>query len=92
MAGVQTQTQRTVERDELRAQRGNTHTTTHVNRQPGSIRGVTQSSTLFCDNPEGWVGWELGGGSEGAKYGYLWLIHEDVRQRPTQHCRATVLQ
>ena len=24
-------------------------------------------------------------------YIYLWLIHADVQQRPTQHCRATVL-
>ena len=25
-------------------------------------------------------------------YVYLWLIHVDVQQRPTQYCRALVLQ
>ena len=25
-------------------------------------------------------------------YGYLWLIHVDVWQKPTQFCKATILQ
>ena len=37
----------------------------------------------------GW-GWE-GGSRERGTYAYLWLIHSVV-QKPTQHCKATVLQ
>ena len=25
-------------------------------------------------------------------YAYLWLIHVDVWQKPTQHCKAIILQ
>ena len=25
-------------------------------------------------------------------YVYLWLIHVDVQQKPTQHCKAIILQ
>ena len=25
-------------------------------------------------------------------YVYLWLIHVDVQQKPTQHCKANILQ
>ena len=39
---------------------------------------------------------EMGGGVEGFKkegtYVYLWLIHVDVWQRPTQYCKAIILQ
>ena len=47
----------------------------------------------LCINLEGWMGWEMGGGykREGI-YVYLWLICVDVWQRPTQYCRAIVLQ
>ena len=40
----------------------------------------------LSDNLEGWSGWEVGGRlkREGT-YVYLWLIHPDVWQRPTQH-------
>ena len=44
---------------------------------------------LLCDNLEGWDG--VGGGREGT-YVYLWLIHADVWQKPTQYCKAIVLQ
>ena len=40
-------------------------------------------------------GWGGGGGRrfrrEG-KYVYLWLIHADVWQKPTQHCKAIIVQ
>ena len=41
----------------------------------------------------GGMGWEVGGGfrKEG-RYVYLWLIHVDVWQKPTQHCNAIILQ
>ena len=41
----------------------------------------------------GRMGQEVGGRfkKEGI-YGYLWLIHVDVWQRPTQHCKAIILQ
>ena len=44
---------------------------------------------LLCDNLEGWDG--VGGGREGT-YVYLWLIHADVWQKPTQYCKAIILQ
>ena len=37
-----------------------------------------------------------GGGREtqdrGVIYVYVWLNHIDVRQKPTQHCKAIILQ
>ena len=60
---------------------------------------------MLCDNLEGWVGmgwdgmgwaglgWEGGGRFKRKEtYVYLWLIHVDVWQKPTQHCKATILQ
>ena len=46
----------------------------------------------LCDNLEGWNG--VGGGrqvQEGT-YVYLRLIHVDVWQKPTQNCKAIILQ
>ena len=48
---------------------------------------------MFCDNLEGWDG--VGDGKlvqEDGTYVYLWLICIDVRQKPTQDCRAIGLQ
>ena len=46
-----------------------------------------------CDNLDGGIGWEVAGGfqREGT-YAYLWLVHADVWQRPTQYCKAIVLR
>ena len=47
---------------------------------------------MLCDNLEGWDGVE--GGREvqrEATYMYLWLIHVDIWQKPTQHCKAIIL-
>ena len=41
-------------------------------------------------NLEGWDG--EGGGWEITTYVYLWLIHVDVWQKPTQFCKAIILQ
>ena len=39
------------------------------------------------------MGWGVGGSfkREGT-YVYLWLIHVDVWQKPTQYCKAIILQ
>jgi len=39
------------------------------------------------------MGWELGERSkrEGT-YAHLWLIHVDLWQKPTQYCKAIILQ
>ena len=41
----------------------------------------------LCDNLEGWDGEEVGGRfkREGTHV-YLWLIHVDIWQKPTQYC------
>ena len=36
------------------------------------------------------MGWE--GASRGKGYVYQWPIHVDVWQKPTQHCKAIILQ
>ena len=39
------------------------------------------------------MGWEVGGRSKKDwTYVYLWLIHVDVWQKPTQYCKGTILQ
>ena len=39
------------------------------------------------------MGWEVGGKfKEEGTYVYLWLIHVDVWQKPTQYCKAIILQ
>ena len=49
----------------------------------------------LCNNLEGWEG--VGGGSweKGSEEGidiYLWVIHVDVWQKPTQYCEEIILQ
>ena len=48
---------------------------------------------MLGDNLEGWNGVEVGGRlkREGT-YVYLWLIHVDVWQKPTQHSKAIILK
>ena len=48
---------------------------------------------MLWDNLEGWDEMEVGRSfmREGT-YVYLWLTHVDVKQKATQHCKATVLQ
>ena len=50
------------------------------------------SNQVLCDNLERWDG--VGGGREVQEGGdiYLWLIHADLWQKPTQYCKAIVLQ
>ena len=54
---------------------------------------IGRSNQVLCDNLEGWHG--VGDGrevQEGGTYVYLGLIHIDVWQKPTQHCKAIILQ
>ena len=57
----------------------------------GNLRYNARSSNLvLCDHLE-W--WEVGGRFK--RVGmcvYLWLIHVDVWQKPTQYCKAIILQ
>ena len=48
---------------------------------------------VLWDNLEGWDEMAVGRSfvREGT-YVYLWLIHVDVSQKPTQHCKAIILQ
>ena len=48
---------------------------------------------MLCDDLEGRDG--VGGGGRFKREGtcvYLWLIHADMWQKPTQHHKATILQ
>ena len=39
------------------------------------------------------MGWEVGGRSKkDGTYVYLWLIHVDVWQKPTQYCKTIIIQ
>ena len=47
---------------------------------------------MLCDNLEGKMGWGVGGMlKRDGTHAYLWLIHAVVQQRPTQHCKASIL-
>ena len=61
--------------------------------EPVGICCTTQLKPRLCDTLEGWDG--VGGGGEfqeGGTYAYLWLIHADIWQKPTQYCKAIILQ
>ena len=54
---------------------------------------IQGTQTGLCDNLEGWHG--MRGGKEvqeGGSYVYQWLIHVDTWQKPTQYCKAIILQ
>ena len=39
------------------------------------------------------MGWGVGGRFKRERtYVYLWLIHVDIWQKPTQHCKSIILQ
>ena len=52
------------------------------------------STRVLYNNLERWDG--VGDGrevqGEGDMYVYLWLIHADTWQKPTQYCKAIILQ
>ena len=45
---------------------------------------------MLCDNLDGWDG--VVGGKASPEGGDILLIHVDVWQKPTQHCKAIILQ
>ena len=47
---------------------------------------------VLCDYMVGWGGMSEGGSRERETYVYLWLIRVDVWPKPTQHCKAVILQ
>ena len=47
---------------------------------------------MLCDNLEGWEGERGGRFKREETYVYLRLIHADVWQKPTQYCKAIILQ
>ena len=47
---------------------------------------------VLWDNPEGWGGEEGGRGiQDGRIHVYLWQIHIDVCQKPSQYCKVIIL-
>ena len=56
---------------------------------------MTQTNLGLCDNLEGWdgeVGWEGHSRGKGYLYSHDWFALFYIRQKPTQHCRAIILQ
>ena len=47
---------------------------------------------MLCDDLEGWNGRVRGRLKRKELYGYLWIIHTVVWQKPTQHGKAIICQ
>ena len=61
--------------------------------QPAGICCMTWSSTCWSVTPQkGGMGCKVGGRFRSGGRVCLWLIHTDVWQRPTHHCKAVILQ
>ena len=58
----------------------------------GSHRVGHDWNDLAAATAEGGMGWGVGGGRFKKTYIYLWLIHIVVWQKPTQYCKAIILQ
>ena len=51
------------------------------------------SQVELSDNPEGYDGEGDGRGiQDGGTHVYLWLIHVDVWQKPSQYCKVIILR
>ena len=72
-----------------------THTLPHVKQTAGGnlLCDVGNSTQCSVTTQRGGMGWEVGGRlkREGI-YVYLWLVHAGVWQKPTQKCKANILQ
>ena len=51
-----------------------------------------ESNPVLCDHLDGGMGWRWEGRSRGRGPIYWWVIHVVVWQKPTQHCKAIILQ
>ena len=47
---------------------------------------------LYDDLDGGMVGWDGREVQEGGDICILWLVHVDIRQKPSQYCKAVILQ
>ena len=57
------------------------------------MSAIGDPKPVLCNNAEGWDGREVGGGFKREKmHVYLWLIHVDIWQKPTQYCKAIISQ
>ena len=59
---------------------------------PGSVHETGHSKSVREDNPEGWVGREVGGGLRMGTRVHPWLNHVSVWQKPPQYCKVISLQ
>ena len=100
-AAVKMQTQRT----DLWTQRGKENVERMENSMETyiTICEIDSHENFMCDSwnsnqgsattQRGGMGWKVGGRfKQEWPYVYLWLIHVDVWQKPTQYCKASVLQ
>ena len=52
-----------------------------------------RSGPVYWDDPEGWDGREVGGGSGwGTRRVHLWVIRVNVWPKPLQYCKVISLQ
>ena len=66
----------------------------HVNQAASeNVLSDAGSSTLGSVTAARGDGVEMGGRfkRKGTMYAYLWLIHADIWQKPTQYCKAIIL-
>ena len=80
--------------DKLREQRRSIHITYVQQTQPVEICRRVQVAQIWCSATtwRGVMGWEVPGRfkTEGTHI-YLWLIHANIWQKPTQYCKAFTL-
>ena len=57
-----------------------------------SFHDAGHTKLVLCVNLGGWVGREVEAGLGGREHISLWLIHTDVWQKPSQHCKVIILQ
>ena len=51
-----------------------------------------RSGPVYWDDPEGWDGREVGGGSGWGTHVNTWLIHVNEWQKPLQYCKVISFQ
>ena len=59
---------------------------------PGSMHDTGCLGLVHWDDPEGWYGREVGGGSGWGTHVHPWLIHVNVWQKLLQWCKIITLQ
>ena len=69
------------------------YTLPYVKLDSGNLLcGIRSSNLVLCDNLRGGMGWDVGRRLREGPYIYLWMIHVDVGQKPTQYYKAIILQ